>query len=98
MADGAEFNEAKGAVAIVDKAVFLAAIELMKSNSLVEPFDKYLEENGHHQIILDVAFANHLKRFLAENLPTDPVARMIMMSSCGGGGGGGMRSPTGLRG
>lgn len=97
MSEDTDINLARGAVAIVDKAVFRAALDLMQSHNLLDRFDEFLEEQGHYQIILDVNYANHLKRFLAKNLPREPIAKMIVASACGGSPG--MReSPTGLRG
>jgi hypothetical protein len=93
---GQEMTEARGSLITADRTLFFTLVKYFSENQLVEAFEEYLEQQNCYEVVLDVAFANHMKRFLIQGKRSDPVAKLALMCDCGGGGGGG--SPSGVRG
>lgn len=81
-----DFTEAVGNLVTVDRALFFTVVDYIVKNDLAEKFSEYLADQGHNEILMDVATANKLKRFFVASKLTDTKARMIVRCSCGGGG------------
>ena len=97
--DSCDVTEVQGTLVPVDRTLFFTFVKYFAENSLFEEFEDYLESQNSYELVLDVAFANHMKQFLLKSRRLDPIARLALMCSCGdGGGGGGGGSPSGVRG
>ena len=94
--------EATGTLVPVDMTVFLETVKYFSEQDLIDSFSKYLKDNGINEVVMDVCFANHIKKFLASNSNTmnDSKAAVIIACGCGSGcndtppprrGGGGVR-------
>lgn len=95
-----ELTSAVGNIITVDRTLFFHLIKYLAECKALEEFEDYLEKNDCYELLLDVTFANHLKRFLLQTRRTHPTAKLAIRCSCGGGGGGGGGggSPSGVRG
>ncbi len=94
-----ELTSVVGNIVTVDRTLFFHVVKYLAENQALEEFENYLEKNDCYELLLDVAFANHLKRFLLQTRRTDPTAKLAIRCACGDGGGkGGGGSPSGVRG
>ncbi|HUO00625.1 MAG TPA: hypothetical protein VMU69_30890 [Bradyrhizobium sp.] len=78
-------QEAKGTIVAVDTALILDVIAYMTERGLRDEFRAHLSEQGHTQVLLDVATANHLKRSVRKKRMTDSTAQMIIECACNSG-------------
>ena len=90
-----EIKEAAGPQVSVDRTLFLEMVKYVHENALSEKLNSYLEQKSCYDVVIDVEFVNHFKRFLLSEKRTDPRAKLAIMCDCSGGGGHG---PTGVRG
>jgi hypothetical protein len=93
-------KEVSGTLIAVDKTLFLQAAQFLMEHKLLDRFAEHLDKAGLPKVLIDVRFANEVKRFLSRAARTDAFGRMVIASSCNGngGGGGGGGGTAGVRG
>jgi hypothetical protein len=91
-----EIREVQGESIVVDRTLFVEVAKYFAEKKLLHDLNDYLEQQYCFEVTIDVAFVNHLKRFLlSKKLVHDDMARLTLLCTVDGSGGGG---PSGVRG